>query len=77
MSITIPETTTTSPDDDQSYGAGYFDGELDAIAKLPSALAHSRAAMADEHDEDWAQGYIDGYQAQIQATHTLAQEASR
>ena len=76
MSILTLPLATTEPSDD-SYGAGYFDGELDAIAKLPSALAHARAAMADPHDPDWAQGYIDGYQTQIQATHTLAQEASR
>ncbi len=57
-----------------SFDQGYFDGELDAISKAPSALVHARASMADEHDPMWAQGYIEGYLHQIQVTHALAEK---
>jgi hypothetical protein len=59
--------------DDNSYDAGYFDGELDAISKLPAALANNRASMADPYDPLWAQGYADGYLNQIQVTYALAE----
>jgi hypothetical protein len=58
---------------DNSYDAGYFDGELDAISKLPAALATNRASMADPYDPIWAQGYADGYLHQIQVTYALAE----
>jgi hypothetical protein len=60
--------------DDNSYNAGYFDGELDAISKLPAAMANDRASMADAYDPLWAQGYADGYLHQIQVTYALAQK---
>ena len=64
----------TTPNGDDSYNAGYFDGELDAISKLPAAQATARASMADPHDPLWAQGYADGYLNQIQVTYALSQE---
>ena len=73
MSITTFETTPTSPDNDDSYNAGYFDGELDAISKLPARTATNRASMADQYDRLWAQGYADGYLHQIQVTYALAE----
>jgi hypothetical protein len=60
---------------DDSYNAGYFDGELDAISKLPAAMANDRASMADPYDPLWAQGYADGYLHQIQVTYALAMKA--
>lgn len=74
MSITTFATTPTSPDNDDSYNAGYFDGELDAISKLPARMATDRASMADQYDPLWAQGYADGYLHQIQVTYALAQK---
>ena len=65
--------TNTGPGDD-SYNAGYFDGELDALAKAPSSLVHDRASMADAYDPLWAQGYIDGYLHQIQVNAALAEK---
>ncbi|MDX2986439.1 hypothetical protein [Streptomyces caniscabiei] len=62
-----------SPSNGNSYNAGYFDGELDAISKLPAALATNRASMADAYDPIWAQGYADGYLNQIQVTYALAE----
>ncbi|MFF0009528.1 hypothetical protein ACFYQT_39740 [Streptomyces tibetensis] len=67
------ETTPIEPGDN-SYNAGYFDGELDAISKLPAAMAHQRASMADPYDPLWAQGYADGYLHQIQVTYALAEK---
>ncbi|MFC9497690.1 hypothetical protein [Streptomyces sp. NPDC056982] len=52
--------TNPAPTGD-SYNDGYSDGELAAITQLPSRRAHARAAMADEHDPLYAQGYIDGF----------------
>ncbi|MFF7190565.1 hypothetical protein ACFZAR_36345 [Streptomyces sp. NPDC008222] len=66
------ETTATNPGN--SYDAGYFDGELDAISKLPARTAMDRAAMADAYDPLWAQGYADGFLHQIQVTYNLAQK---
>jgi hypothetical protein len=60
--------------DDNSYNVGYFDGELDAISKLPAAMATDRAAMAEQYDPLWTQGYSDGYLHQIQVTYALAQK---
>lgn len=72
------ETAPIGPDDSNSYDAGYFDGELDAISKLPAVIATQRASMADPYDPLWAQGYADGYLHQIQVTYALAQkEATR
>jgi len=76
MSLMTIATAQTGPDDDNSYNAGYFDGELDALSKLPAAQAEARASMADPHNPLWAQGYADGYLNQIQVTYALA-EASQ
>jgi hypothetical protein len=74
--MSIPTfTTTTAEPAGTSYDDGYFDGELDAIAKAPSSLVHDRAAMADAYDPLWAQGYIDGYLHQIEVAHALAEKA--
>jgi hypothetical protein len=72
MTTQIPETTAMNPADD-SYNAGYFDGELDAISKLPARTAMARVSMADQHDPLWADGYADGYLHQIQVTHALSE----
>jgi hypothetical protein len=74
MTIQTLAPAHTDPADDGSYNAGYFDGELDAIAKLPARMATDRAAMADQYDPLWAQGYSDGYLHQIQVTYALAQK---
>jgi hypothetical protein len=63
-----------TPNSDDSYNAGYFDGELDAISKLPARMATARASMADPYDPLWAQGYADGYLNQIQVAYALAQK---
>ena len=68
------ETAPIGPDDSNSYDQGYFDGELDAISKLPARMAHDRAAMAEQYDPLWAQGYSDGFLHQIQVTYALAQK---
>ena len=62
-----------------SYNAGYTDGEFAALEQLSSRRAHARAAMADQYDPLYAQGYIDGYLHQIAVTHALnqKQETSR
>lgn len=73
MTIQTFTTAPTQPGDDNSYDAGYFDGELDAISKLPATMATDRASMADPYDPLWAQGYSDGYLHQIQVTYALAQ----
>ncbi|MFD9249559.1 hypothetical protein [Streptomyces bottropensis] len=73
MTTMTTATNTPSPSGD-SYGDGYFDGELDALSKLPAAEATARASMADPHDHLWAQGYADGYLNQIQVTYALAQK---
>ena len=74
MSLTATEPTATP--NGSSYGAGYFDGELDAISKLPAAEATARASMADPYDPLWAQGYADGYLNQIQTTYALTQQTN-
>jgi hypothetical protein len=74
MTIQTIAPTTPAPDDDNSYNAGYFDGELDAISKLPARMATDRAAMAEQYDPLWAQGYADGYLNQIQVTYSLAEK---
>lgn len=73
MTTMSPETTGTGPNP-TSYDDGYTEGELAAITQLPAARAMARAAMADQYDPFWAQGYADGYLNQIQATYTLAQQ---
>lgn len=74
MSVLTTETTALTPDDDNAYNAGYFDGELDALTKVPAALATDRASMAEQYDPLWAQGYSDGYLAQIEYTYALAEK---
>ncbi|MCX4792446.1 hypothetical protein OG369_42480 [Streptomyces sp. NBC_01221] len=56
---------------DGSWTAGYTDGELAAMTGLSSRRIHARAAMADDHDPDYATGLIDGY------LHTIAVNAAR
>ncbi|MDX3000007.1 hypothetical protein [Streptomyces scabiei] len=73
MTIQTLAPANDSRGDNNSYDAGYFDGELDAISKLPAALANNRASMADPYDPIWAQGYADGYLNQIQVTYALAE----
>lgn len=73
MSITTFETTNTPPAGN-SYEDGYFDGELDAISKLPAHTAMNRVAMADQYDPLWADGYADGFLHQIQVTYALAEK---
>lgn len=63
---------TTGPDGDNSYNAGYFDGELDVISKLPARMVLDRASMAQAYAPLWAQGYSDGYLHQIQVTYALS-----
>jgi hypothetical protein len=72
MTTMTTATNTPSPSGD-SYDDGYFDGELDAISKLPAIQVEARASMGAEHDDLWAQGYSDGYLNQIQITYALAQ----
>ena len=74
MTAMTVHTSQSRPDNDASYNAGFLDGELDAISKLPAALATARASMATPHDPMWADGYSDGYLAQIQATYALTQK---
>ncbi|MGW5529466.1 hypothetical protein [Streptomyces xanthochromogenes] len=52
-----PEPTPTT------YNAGETDGELAALTGLSSRRVHAIAAMAEQHDPMYAQGYIDGYLA--------------
>ena len=74
MSLTATEPTATPHG--SSDGAGYFDGEHDAISQLPAAEATARASMADAYDPLWAQGYADGYLNQIQVTYALTQQTN-
>jgi hypothetical protein len=73
MTIQSIALTSYDPSNDP-YNAGYLDGELDAISKLPAAEANARASMADPYSPLWAQGYADGYLNQIQVTYELAQK---
>jgi hypothetical protein len=54
-----------------SYDHGLLDGELAAVSRLSSRRAHARAAMADQHDLLYAQGYMDGFlhQTEVNAAH--------
>lgn len=54
-------TSNTYGTADKSFDAGYLDGELAAVTKLPSHRAHTRIAMAEQYDPMYAQGYADGY----------------
>ncbi|WP_039942937.1 hypothetical protein [Streptomyces himastatinicus] len=56
--ITIP-TAYGTPDD--SFDAGFLDGELAVMEGLSSARAHARIEMAELYDPMYAQGYSDGY----------------
>lgn len=53
--------TTTYGTADQAFDAGYLDGELAAITRLPARRVHARISMAEQHDPIYAQGYSDGY----------------
>lgn len=78
MSILTIASAATEPGD-TSYNHGYTDGEFAAIEKLPARRVLARAAMADEYDPLYAQGYADGYLDQIARTNALneQQETSR
>ncbi|MFD8626647.1 hypothetical protein ACFV4E_22650 [Streptomyces hygroscopicus] len=56
---TTAQTPYGTPDD--SFEAGYLDGELAAMTGLNSRRATARMAMAEQHDPMYAQGYSDGY----------------
>lgn len=73
MTIT---TLDLAPTDGQNgaYNLGYTEGELDALEKLPAAMADNRAALADDHDPLWAQGYMDGYLAEIARNYAYLQK---
>lgn len=60
-------------DTNNSYDAGYFDGEIAAITQLPARRVMARAAMAEQHDPLYAQGYSDGYLHAIAVNNTLRQ----
>jgi hypothetical protein len=78
---TMTFSSATTEPGDNPYNAGYSDGEIAAISKLPARRAIARAAMADEYDPLWAQGYADGYLDEIARNAALNQpqdsEASR
>jgi hypothetical protein len=71
---TMTFTPANTGSGDKSYNAGYTDGELDAISKLPAAMANTRISLAEPHDPLWAQGYTDGYLDEIQRNHAYAQK---
>lgn len=71
MTALTVHTSQTTPDDDPAYQNGLLDGELDAVSKLPAALAMVRASWGDLHDPAWAHGYTDGYQHGIEVSLTL------
>lgn len=75
MSVMTIAPNLPGPDDenDNSYTTGYSDGELAAITRLSSRRAHARAAMADQYDPLYAQGYIDGYLHQTAVNAALAE----
>jgi hypothetical protein len=70
---TIAPVPTDEPGDN-SYNTGYTDGEYAALEKLPARRAMARAAMADDHDPLYAQGYADGYLHQIGVTAALREK---
>jgi hypothetical protein len=72
--MTIAPANTGPGDDENSYNAGYTEGELAAITQLPARRVLARAAMAEQYDPLWAQGYSDGYLHQIQVTYSLAEK---
>ena len=74
MSLMTPETAATHPGNENSYNAGYTDGELAAITQLSSRRVHARASMADQYDPLYAQGLIDGYLHAIQVNAALAEK---
>lgn len=61
MSVMTPESIPAAPSDDDSFNTGLIDGEIAATTRLSARRAHARAAMADQYDPLYAQGYIDGY----------------
>ena len=71
--LTIAPAHTGEPNGD-SYNAGCFDGQLDALAKFPARQAMERASMADPYDPLWAQGYSDGYLHGIQLNAALMEK---
>ncbi|MGY0065152.1 hypothetical protein ACWY4P_53525 (plasmid) [Streptomyces sp. LZ34] len=56
---TITQTPYGTPDN--SFEAGYLDGELAAMTGLDSRRATARIEMAADYDPMYAQGYSDGY----------------
>lgn len=60
MTAMSTETFALHPDD-AAYNTGFLDGELDAVSKLPAAIAMARVRMATQYDPMWAQGYDDGF----------------
>jgi hypothetical protein len=73
--MTIASAPTGDDQPKTSYDIGTEDGELAAITKLPSRRAHARAAMADQYDPLYAQGYIDGYLAGIARNHAYTEKS--
>jgi hypothetical protein len=72
--MTIAPAGTDDEQPNTSYNAGLLDGELAAVSRLSSRRAHAIAAMADQYDPLYAQGYIDGYlhQTEVNAAHRFA-----
>lgn len=66
-------TTTQTPygTPDNSFEAGFIDGELAAMTGLDSRRATARIEMAEQYDPMYAQGYSDGY------LHATALNAAR
>lgn len=73
MSLMTFESAATDPGEN-SYNDGMLDGQLAAITHLSSRRAHARAAMADQYDPLYAQGYIDGYLHAIQVNAAIAEK---
>ncbi|MER6092501.1 hypothetical protein [Streptomyces bluensis] len=74
--MTIAPGNTGDEQPKTSYDQGLIDGELAALTKLPARRAIARAAMAEQYDPLYAQGYSDGYLAGIQRNYAYAQKES-
>lgn len=61
---------------EQSFNAGYLDGELAAMTGLSSRRATARIEMAADYDPMYAQGYSDGYlnATDVNAAHLQNEE---
>jgi hypothetical protein len=77
MSLMTFNTNPAGAADNNSYNDGLIDGELAAITKLPARRAMARAAMADQYDPLYAQGYADGYLHAIAVNTAHAQKQGR